>query len=302
MNDRRSIAPGTLDDPELFLAIEDLELAARGIVEGTRAGAHRSPLAGPSCEFEAHRPYHPGDDLRHVNWNLWARTDQMFVKQYRTDTNLQLYLVLDASGSMGTHNGPSLKSAWAARLAAALAWVALSSGDAAGLALLRDGVVAHIPARVEQGQWQRILAVLGAASARGRADVAAALDQVIHLASRRGIVAYLGDLFDDEARTLLALATLRARGHEVVVLHLLDPWEEELPDHGDWRLSDLETGETLEVSAAAVRERQRAAVARWRASLHERCQAEGIEYAPCRTDGSIIETLLRLIESRRRRI
>jgi uncharacterized protein (DUF58 family) len=288
-----------LNDPELFLAIEDLELAARGIVEGTMLGVHRSPFTGLSCEFETHREYHPGDDLRHVNWNLWARTDQMFVKQYRSDTNLQLYLALDASGSMATHNGPSRKWAWGARAAAALAFLALSARDAAGLALLRSGVFSHLPPRTDQGQLQRILAALEAASASGMADVAAGLDQVVHLCARRGIVAYFGDLFDSEARTLRALTTLRHRGHEVAVFHVLDPWEDELPEDGHWEFSDLETGQKLRVDSPALRAPYAAAVTRWREELRETCQAEGITYLLCRTDRSIKESLLDFFDARR---
>jgi uncharacterized protein (DUF58 family) len=294
--------PESFNDPELFLAIEDLELAARVIVEGTMLGVHRSPFLGLSGEFEAHREYHVGDDLRHVNWNLWARTDQMFVKQFRSDTNLQLYLALDASGSMATASGPSRKWAYGARMAAALAFLALSCRDATGLALLRSGVFAHVPARVDQGQLQRILTALESTAPRGRADVTLALEEVVHLCARRGIVAYFGDLFDSEAQMLLALATLRCRGHEVVVFHVLDPWELELPEQGVWEFSDLETGDKLEVNAPAVSGSYRAVVAGWRQGLQERCAAEGISYFLCRTDWPLKEALLRFFAARPRGI
>ena len=288
------------EDPDLFLSLEDLELCARGIVEGTMLGVHRSPFTGLSSEFETHREYTTGDDLRHVNWKLWARTDKMFVKQYRSDTNFQLHLAVDASGSMGTGNGPSRKWAWASRAAAALAFVALTNRDAAGLALVRDGIAAQVPAKVAAGQLQRILAELSAGAPQGRADTAEGLAEVVHLTARRGLVIYFGDLFDDPERTLRALATLRHRGHEVSVFHVLDPWEVELPKEGHYEFTDLETGEKLKVDTPALRDAYAEKVARWRHDLRAQCEAEGISYALSRTDSPIRDVLLDFLATRGR--
>jgi uncharacterized protein (DUF58 family) len=287
-----------LNDPSIFLAIEDLEIAARGIVEGSMLGVHRSPFTGFSCEFESHREYHLGDDLRHVNWKLWARTDQMFIKQYRSDTNLQLYLALDASGSMGTGNGPSRKWNWSARVAAALAHLAISCRDAAGLVLLRNGVFEHIPAQVANGQFPRILSALQATSSQGLADTSLGLDQTIHLCARRGMVVYFGDLFDNENNAIRSLATLRYRGHEVVVFHMLDPWEIELPNEQELEFSDLETSEKIKVSTASISSAYADIVRQWQEGIRQRCEGEGIDYFLCRTDRPMIDALLDFLGTR----
>lgn len=291
---------GNLADPALFLAIEDLELAARSIVEGTRLGVHRSPFTGMASEFETNREYRPGDDLRHVNWTLWARSDQMFLKQYRTDTNLEVHLVLDASGSMGTAHGPASKFAWASRAIAALAFLCITCRDAAGLTLLRGGVAEHIPPRVATGQFQRILTALGETRPQQQADLGLGLDETIHLCARRGMVLYFGDLFDDAERTMRALATLRARGHEVAVFHVLDPWEVRLPESGRFHFTDLETGEKLRVAAPEVRRRYEEFVTRWREDLASRCTAEDIAYTFCPTDRPLVDALLGFLGERKR--
>ncbi|MFM1550325.1 MAG: DUF58 domain-containing protein [Lentisphaeria bacterium] len=275
--------PLAFDDPGLFMAMENLELAARGIVEGAIHGMHRSPYIGFSAEFDAHREYMPGDDLRYVNWNLWGRTDRLYVKQFTSDTNLNLYLLLDISGSMLCAHGPSEKWRYGARAAAALACFSLRNRDAVGLYLLRDRVEAHVPPVIRPGQFHQILSVLGAAQPEGEVNLSKAFDDVLELCRRKGIVFLISDMLTNEDDILRGLVDLRVRGHDVTLLHLLDPWEADLPEHGQYEFTDLESGDRVFAHVDAVRQTYNDVVDRWRTGLERRCQQHGIDWVTCTT-------------------
>ncbi|MBN1518266.1 DUF58 domain-containing protein [Candidatus Sumerlaeota bacterium] len=286
-----------IDDPDLFMDMEDLELAAHGIVEGTLHGLHRSPYLGFSVEFDSHREYQRGDDLRYVNWNLWARTERLYIKQFKSDTNLNLYLLLDTTGSMFTAHGRSQKWRYGARAAAALAFLALLGRDATGAYMLGNTVQDIVPPRVRPGQFHEILALLQGVQSAGQGDIGAALEDVRETCKRRGIIVLISDLFDKEAEILHGLSDLRYMGHEVLVLHVLDPWEIELPTTGQYEFEDLESGEKLRVHAPQLRESYNRIVADWREGLKRSCEERGIDWLACGTHEPIrnllIEYLLR---------
>lgn len=289
--------PGTnasaqLDDPELFMAMDDLELVAHGIVEGALHGLHRSPYLGFSAEFDAHREYQPGDELRHVNWNLWARTDRLYVKQFKIDTNLDLHILIDCSGSMRCEHGPTSKWRYAARAAAALAYVALRGRDAAGLFLLGSGVQEHVPPNVRRGQLAQITTLLQRADVEGEGRLARALQEVLHLCRRRGIVVLISDLLDDDAGILRGLDDLHHGGHEVVVLQVLDPWEKELPERGQFEFHDLETGERLRTDVTTIRASVLGDVRAWQQSLRRHCEQAGIDWLEATTATPLTELLV----------
>jgi uncharacterized protein (DUF58 family) len=296
-----SIAPDQMDaaaisDPGLFLAMEDLELVARGVVEGALHGLHRSPYIGFSAEFDAHREYEPGDDLRYVNWNLWARTDRLYIKQFKSDTNLNLYVLLDASRSMLCENGPCAKWTYAARAAAALAWLSLRSRDSAGVFLLSDGIKEYVPPRVRADQFREIQAVLTRTPAvAGGTNLGQSLEEALHLCRRRGIVVILSDLFDEDEEVLRSIDTLRFYGHEVLVVQILDPWEHELPDSGQYEFHDLETGETLQTNAPAIRRSCREAVEAWRKGMTRRFDESGVDWLTCTTADPLADLLINYI-------
>jgi len=285
-----------VEDPELFLAMEDLELVARGVVEGALHGLHRSPYIGFSAEFDAHREYEPGDDLRYVNWNLWARTDRLYVKQFKSDTNLNLYLLLDCSRSMLCANGPYPKWAYGARAAAALAWLSLRERDAAGVFLLADGIRDYVPPRVRPDQFHEIQAVLSRApEVAAGTNLARPLEETLHLCRHRGIVVLLSDLFDEDEDLLRAIDTLRFYGHEVLVVQILDPWEDELPDSGQYEFHDLESGEIVRAHAPDVRRSCQAAVAEWRRGMVRRFDDAGVDWLTCTTADPLADLLVNYI-------
>jgi uncharacterized protein (DUF58 family) len=277
-----------LEDPGLFMAIEDLSLAAQGIVEGALQGLHRSRLRGHGAEFDSHREYQGGDDLRYLDWNLYARHGRYFTKQFQADTNLHLYLLIDATGSMGMKRGTVSKFRYAARAAAALALLTRRTRDAAGLYLLRAGIAEALPPRCRSGQFDDIIAMLEATAPSGAADVGAALEAVIETCRRRGMVVLFSDFLDQEETLMRGMRILRQQGHEVVAVQTLDPWECALPEHGDFEFADLETGQTLKTGTQDIRDSYARAVADWRERLARECRAAGVHWVSAITSEPLI--------------
>ena len=287
MFDQRQIT-----DPVFFSRLDNLELRARGIVEGFMQGLHRSPFVGFSVEFASHREYAQGDDLRHVNWKLFARQNRLYVKQFDAETNMNLYLLLDVSGSMECRSLGVSKLEYGAALAAALSHLALKQHDAVGLILLADEVLAHLPPRARPHQLQEILRVISNTKPRKTSSTARAFQQAAELCQHRGIVVVLSDLFDDLAALLQGIDRLRFSRHEVIVFHLWDPWERDLPLEGHYRFHDLETGEVLLTQAESVRDAYRAAVEQWRSALEVECRNRGIDRVELATNEPLDRALL----------
>jgi uncharacterized protein (DUF58 family) len=269
--------PRGLIDPVFFSRLGSIELRARSIVEGAMHGLHRSPFLGHSVEFAAHREYAPGDDLRHLNWMLYARHDRLYVKEYNTETNLNLHLLVDTSASMGCANAGRSKLHYAASIAAALAHLALKQGDAVGLTLYADEVVLHLPPRSKQYQLDEVLAAIARAEVRPATDNDRALHQAAGMTGRRGMVVILGDLFGDLPAIVNGLDHLRYLNHEVIVFHIMDPYERDLSVDGNIRFQDLESGESLTTQAEGVREAYLRAVAEWRDTLEAECRKRAID-------------------------
>ncbi|MBN2450497.1 MAG: DUF58 domain-containing protein, partial [Lentisphaeria bacterium] len=224
--------------------------------------------------------------------NLWARTDRLYVKQFKSDTNLNLYLLLDCSASMLCAHGPSPKWHYGARAAAALAYLALLSRDAAGIYLLGGGVRDHIPPKVRPGQLREIAALLEHADVRGASHLPRELEEALQLCRRRGIAVLISDLFDEDATVLRGLSDLRFYGHEVIVMHVLDPWESHLPAQGQYEFRDLETEERLQADTAAVRESVRRDVAAWQDGLRRGCVEQGIDWIATTTRSPLAQVLV----------
>jgi uncharacterized protein (DUF58 family) len=282
----------SLIDPVFFSRLESIELRARSIVEGSMHGLHRSPYLGLSVEFASHREYTPGDDLRHLNWKLYARHDRLYIKEYDADTNLNLYLLLDASASMSCANSGRSKLHYAASLAAALAHLALRQRDAVGLTVFSDSVTAHLPPRAKPGQFDEILATIAAAEVRPAPDNDRALHQAAEFARRRGMVVLLSDLFGDLDTIVAGLDHLHYNSHEVIICHIMDPYERDLAVDGQIRFRDLESGETLTTSADGVRDAYRKAVNDWRQVLELECRKRAIDRVELTTEDAPDRALL----------
>lgn len=271
-------------DPVLLANLDDLELIARTVVEGFLHGLHRSPYVGFSVEFASHREYLPGDDLRHLNWKLFARNDRLYVKQYDAETNLDCHLVVDMSGSMDTQTAGVSKRRYATMLAAAVAHLALSQHDAVGVTLFADRVLAHLKPRAKANQLDDILATMVGCPGQTPAASAGVLHEVAELMPRRGLVVLISDLFFETNDVFSGLDHFLFHGHDLVVFHVLDPVEHHLPLEGQVRFHDLETGEELTTHVEEIRDRYSVAIANWLTDLDAGCRGREIDRVTITTD------------------
>jgi len=272
-------------DPAVLAGISSLDLLAKTVVDGFVAGLHRSPDFGFSQEFAEYRAYVPGDDLRHVDWNLYARTERCFLKRYRGETNSQLTVLLDASNSMQYTSGPTNKMDYARFVAASLFYLAIrNQRDAAGLIVFDDEVREWVSPSTRQGQLARLLAALERAEPHARTDFAKSLRHFQMHLHRRGIVIVISDFYQDPATIVRDLAPLRFHGNEVVLFHILDP-QEILPVlKGSSLLVDLETDEKIEVVPDYAKTIYAAKVDAHIEQLRSRARGAGMDYQLLVTD------------------
>jgi uncharacterized protein (DUF58 family) len=299
--DASAHGPPRFLDPEVLARIGSLELLARAVVEGFIAGLHRSPFTGFSTEFAEYRQYNPGDDLRHLDWRLLGRTDRYFIKKYRADTNAQVTLLLDTSGSMGYAGaaGRVTKLQYAQFLAASLAHLAARQQDAVGLTAFGAGVHTHVPALNRTGHMRTVYGRLAALRAGGETRLAGALHEAAERLTRRGMVVLVSDFYEDPARLASAFQHMRFRGHDVLAFHVLDPVEVEFDfDDAVLLLEDSETLEQLpvlpDVVAGGYRERVRAHVE----SLRQVAAANRVDYELVTTDRALDFALFSFLSRR----
>lgn len=282
----------SLTDPAFFSRLDNLELRARGIVEGFMHGLHRSPFVGFSVEFASHREYAQGDDLRHVNWKIFARQKRLYVKEFDAETNMNLHLLVDISGSMECANSGMSKLDYGTTLAAALAHLALKQHDAVGLTLFADEVLLHIEPRAKPHQLDEILQAIATTKARPKSNAARALHQAAELCRHRGMVAIISDFFDDLPAVKRGLDQLRFRQHEVLAFQVWDRWERDLPLDGNICFTDLESREDITTHAEGVREKYLSAVNQWRHDLQRSCLNRGVDRVELVTDEPLDKALL----------
>jgi uncharacterized protein (DUF58 family) len=289
-------------EPRDLATLGGLEFVARHVVEGFINGLHRSPHRGFSVEFAEHRMYQPGDDLRYIDWRMFGRSDRYYIKQFEEETNLRAYVLLDGSASMAWSSDPALPSKfWYARqLAACLALILIRQGDTAGLIGFDDALRVHLPPRGGRRQWHEVVRALDGFEASGRTDAGGTLRDVAGRLRRRGLVVLLSDLLVDTEATRLALRFLRHRGHEVLVFHLIDPGERELPGVGDARFVDPETGEEVPASAADLRREYHDAVVGALREWREALVPQGIDYNIVQTDQPMTHALRAYLHKRER--
>ena len=284
--------------PEAIARIARLELRARAVVEGVLAGLHKSPYKGQSVEFLQHREYVRGDDLRRVDWKVWGRQDRLYVKEFEEETNLRLALLVDGSASMDYRSGALSKYDYAATLAASLAWLALSHGDAAGCAVFDDKVRASVPARTKRSQLTSVVEVLE--SPRGGRPTAflPVLRGLAETLPRRGLVVVISDLLGDREGVFQGLQLLRKRGHDIVLLHVMDDDELDFPFDGPTKFEGLEIPDHLACNPRALREGYLAAVGEFLAEARRRAASASCDYSLVRTGEPVDAALVKFLSRR----
>lgn len=266
-------------DPEVLAGISSLDLLAKTVVDGFVAGLHRSPDFGFSQEFAEYRAYTPGDDLRHVDWNLFARTERCYLKRYRGETNSQITVLLDASNSMQYTSGPPKKIDYARFVAASIFYLAIhNQRDAAGLIIFDDEVRETIRPSTRPGQLARLFAGLEHAEPRARTDFAKPLHHFQNFLHRRGIAIVISDFYEEPETVVRTIAPLRFRGNEVVLFHILDPQEIRPVMKGSAVLVDMETDHRIEVIPEYAKTGYRAKIDAHIQQLRTRTRAAGMDY------------------------
>ena len=272
-------------DPAVLAGISSLDLLAKTVVDGFVAGLHRSPDFGFSQEFAEYRPYAPGDDLRHVDWNLFARSERCYLKRYRGETNSQLTVLLDASNSMQYTSGSTTKMDYARFIAASLFYLAIrNQRDAAGLIVFDDAVREYVNPSTRQGQLPRLLAALERAEPHARTNFEKPFHYFQELLHRRGMAVVISDFYSNPAEIVHAVEPLRFHGNEVVLFHVLDRQEIRPVLNGPSLLVDLETNEKIEVVPDYAKREYSARVDAHIEQLRSRARAAGIDYQLLVTD------------------
>lgn len=289
-------------NPEEMHKLNRLVLLSRYVVEGNLAGAHRSPLKGASSEFADHKAYGLGDDPRHIDWRVFGRTERHFIKRYEDDTNLRVYLAVDRSNSMGygSEEKNDTKYRYACRLAAAIGYVVVKARDSLGMYIYADEVDAVMPARNSLNHLNNSLKTLQSFEPASTTEIAGALNQVASSIRHRALVVVISDLLGDQDAINLALAHLRKRKHDVIVLQVLDPYELDLGFKKNCRIEDLESEEKLVIDPRRLRTSYNEVFGEFLNGYRQACAGMKIDYRIARTNEPLDAFVRAYLEERRR--
>ncbi|HEY8509263.1 MAG TPA: DUF58 domain-containing protein [Steroidobacteraceae bacterium] len=285
-------------DPAVLSRIGNLELIARHVVEGFITGLHHSPHFGMSVDFAEHRAYMPGDDIRRIDWRVYARTDRYYIKQFEADTNTDFTVVLDTSASMGFASRKVTKFDYARYLAACLAYFAGKQRDRVGLALFTGDIVERIPPGAKH--LDLVLHALDRAKTGGGGALLPPLRKLSEHMRRRSIVALVSDFYEEPAAVSDAVRQLRARGNDVIVFHVLDPAELEFPYEDAMTILDLESGEWLPVVPETLKDEYKQLVRDHVNAVGKRMIEHGFDYILLNTARPLDEALFHFLATRER--
>jgi uncharacterized protein (DUF58 family) len=289
-------------DPSVLAGISGLDLVAKTVVDGFVNGLHRSPDFGFSQEFAEYRAYSPGDDLRHVDWNVFARTERAYLKRYRGETNSMLTVLLDASNSMKFSSHSVSKMDYARFTAASLFYLAIKNQrDAAGLIVFDDEIRNYVRPSMRQGQLHRLLSGLEQAEPHARTDFAKPLNHFQQFLRRRGIVVFISDFYDSPEHIVHTIEPLRFHGNEVVLFHILDPEEIRPEIREPSTLIDLETDDRIEITPEYVRDDYRKKFDAHVESLRDKVRGAGMDYHLLVTDRPLDDALREYLSIRQGR-
>jgi uncharacterized protein (DUF58 family) len=284
--------------PEAIKRIARMDLRAKHIVEGFLTGMHRSPYFGQSVEFLQHREYSLGDDLRHVDWKVWAKQDRFYIKQFEEETNLRGMLLVDVSNSMRYGRGPLNKYEYACTAAVSLAYLLLRHQDAAGCMAFDEGVRAVVPMRTKRSHLNSIIQSLSQSEPKEKTDLQEILRKAAETFSHRGMMIIFSDLLAPRPGLVKGLKLLRQRGHDVMVLHVMDDDELDFPFAGPTRFEGLELPENLTCNPRALREGYLAALAAYMEEIRSACSKNGVDYKLVRTSEPLDAALAHFISNR----
>jgi uncharacterized protein (DUF58 family) len=289
-------------DPAVLASISSLDLVAKTVVDGFVAGLHRSPKFGFSQEFAEYQQYVQGDDLRHIDWNVFARTERLYLKRFKGETNMQLLILLDASASMTYGSGAIRKLDYARYIAASLAYLSSQQRDATGLIVFDQDVAEYIPPSTRQGQLMRVLHAIEKAEGGSRTDFSKPFVHFQEFLKKRGIVIVLSDFYEKPEQIVRVIEPLRYRGNEVVLFHILDPMELAPKFRDPVLLQDVEDDTAMEVSPDYARNEYKAKIDDHLHTLSDKARAAGLEYVFMNTAKPLDQGLRDYLAIRQRRM
>ena len=284
-------APAILLDPQTISRAESLGLAARFIVEGYMAGEHKSPYRGFAIEFAQHREYTHGDDTRHLDWKVLGRTDRYYVKQYEQETNYVAHLLLDGSESMKYGSGPLTKLHYGKMIAACLAYLILHQRDAVALGIFDSTMRDYAPRSDAKAVIHHLMTRLAAFEPKDQTNIGTVLHDMARQIRRKGLAIIISDCFDDEERILDGIQHLRFGGNEVIVFHVLDPWELEFPFTGLVEFEGLEAVPKILTRPAEIRKSYLREMGAFRTRLRDGCERNQCHYVLANTAQPLHEVL-----------
>jgi uncharacterized protein (DUF58 family) len=265
--------------PAVVAAVHDLELAARLVVEGLRAGTHRSPFHGYSAEFQQHRPYRAGEDLKYLDWKVLARTDRFYSRQFRETTSMSVMIVLDTSASMAFPERGISKFRYGAVVSAALAWLIITQGDAVGLLTSANGRLVYMPARGGRPHLRSLISRIDRLRPEGPWQPVQIIARAAELLKRRGVVLVVSDFYDEEDATRRELRRVAHHGHDVAMLQIVSAEERSFPYTGSLEIRDLESGERRLVDARTAQRGYRTEIEAFLTRCEREARRDGIDYA-----------------------
>jgi uncharacterized protein (DUF58 family) len=295
-------APEKYLRPDVIRQVARLDLRAKFIVEGFLSGLHASPFQGFSVEFSEHRKYVPGDDLKDLDWMVYAKTDKYYLKKFQAETNVTGYLVMDLSASMAyTYRQELTKFDYAICLAAALGYLMIHQQDPVGLVTFDTRIQASLPPRSKRTQLGTILSILANLKPAGETDLAACVHQLASMVRGKSLIMIFSDLLTDPEPVLQSLHHLRHRGHEIILFHILDEAEVQFPFEGLIEFTDVETPDRLTLDAKGMRADYLAAVHEFRETYRRECAKANIDYVAMDTSIGFDKALMEYLVQRQRR-
>lgn len=290
-------------DPDTLMRIKNLELRAKAVVEGFLTGLHRSPYHGFSVEFSEYRQYSPGDDPRYLDWRLFARSDRYYIKRFEDETNLRCWLLVDLSRSMGfgSSDTPNTKAEYAKTAAATLAYFMTLQRDAVGLMTFDETIREFLPARFRTGHMRRLMLGLENSLGGKNTDLITPIEQMADLVTKRGLVVLISDVLTPVEPLKKSLSYLRSRGHEVLLLRVLDPRETDFSFRDPVMFHDLESGREIYIDPDAVRESYLKNFHEHAAELQQICDTLGIDLISVSTAQPLEYVLFDFLNMRMRR-
>ncbi len=287
--------------PEVVSKLASLEMRARLVVEGFITGLHKSPYHGFSVEFAEHRQYMPGDEIRHIDWKVYGRTDRYYIKQYEEETNLKAYVILDASASMNYHSeGYISKFDYAISLAAALSFLMIKQRDSVGGAVYDTEMRNYLPPSARTSYLREILRMFSNARSSRGTGTAQALSRLAERINRRGLVIVLSDFFDDPDEVITALKHFRHKQNEVLVMQILDPVERNFEFGMDATFKDMETGEEMVTQPYQIRKAYAEAMTDFTERIKRECREHNIDYVLLDTSVPYDMALVEYLNKRRK--